>query len=861
MAVKKRVFQVAREFNISNEALIEFLKGHGYDIRNHMSPITEDAYAQVTSKYGEQPVTSQDANVEFRKRLRDRQAKEKADSQKAKEDLERRLRVASQLAEEKPKRRQQKPAEKEAPAKETRAQPEEAKPTKEAARETTPAPQAKAKEEVKRPERKRQKRKLKIVEIPPESSEKEAKEAPPKTGEKAEAKAERAEPAVKQKEKEKPKKEKQKKKPEQGAAPQHKKSKKKRRRRKKTKPAFNEEEIQANIRQTLASMEDAGKGKRKKRKTEAAEVEETDEKPIIRVSEFMSLAELAKLMEVDSTELIRKCMDLGMMVTINQRLDMETIQLLASEYEYEVEALSEFGEDMLDELVEEEVEEGTTPRPPIVTIMGHVDHGKTSLLDHIRESNIIAGESGGITQHIGAYEVSVDGKEISFLDTPGHEAFTAMRARGAQATDIVILVVAADDNVMPQTIEAISHSKAAGVPIIVAINKIDKPSANPDMIRQQLAERDVLVEEWGGKYQSVELSAKTGENIEQLLEKILLEAEMLDLRANPDRKARGVVIEARKDKGKGVVATVLVQTGSLSIGDPFIAGTYSGKVRNMLDERGHPVDEAGPSRPVQILGFDGIPQAGDKFIVLNTERDTREISQKRQQLQREHEHWKSRPRTLDEISRQIQKGQIKQLSVIIKADVDGSIEAIADSLQNLATEEVAVNIIHRGVGAITESDVLLASASGGVIIGFHVRPTVKARELAKRESVDIRSYNVIYDIIEDVKSALEGFLEPHIRENVVGTIEVRDTFKVPKAGIIAGCYVLSGRVNRNDKVKIYRDDKLIHEGTISSLKRFKEDVREVNSGYECGMGVEKFNDIKVNDIIEAFELVEEKRTL
>ncbi len=864
MAVKKRVFQVAREFNISNEALIEFLKGHGYDIRNHMSPITGDAYAQVMSKYGEQPVTSQDANVDFRKKLRDRQEKEKADSQKAKEDLERRLWVASQLAEEKPKRRQQKPAEETAPQR-AKSQPEEAKPAKEAARETTPAPHAKAREEVKRPERKRQRRRLKIVEIPPESPEKEIKEAPSKTREKVEAKTEKAEREVKPKEKEekaqKAKKERPKKKKKPEAAPQPKKTKKKKRRRKKAKPVFNEEEIQANIRQTLASMEDTGKGKRKKRKTEAAEVEATEEKPVIRVSEFMSLAELARLMEVDSTELIRKCMDLGMMVTINQRLDMETIQLLASEYDYKVEALSEFAEDMLEDLAEEDVDEGTIPRPPIVTIMGHVDHGKTSLLDHIRKSNIIAGESGGITQHIGAYEVSVDSKEISFLDTPGHEAFTAMRARGAQATDIVVLVVAADDSVMPQTIEAISHSKAAGVPIIVAINKIDKPSANPDMIRQQLAEHDVLVEEWGGKYQSVELSAKTGENIDQLLEKILLEAEMLDLRANPDRKAKGVVIEARKDKGKGVVSTVLVQTGSLHIGDPFIAGAYSGKVRNMLDERGKPVNGAGPSRPVQILGFDGVPQAGDKFIVLSSERDTREISQKRQQLQREHEHWKSRPRTLDEISRQIQKGQIKQLSVIIKADVDGSIEAIADSLQKLATEEVAVNIIHRGVGAITESDVLLASASGGVIIGFHVRPTVKARELAKRESVDIRSYNVIYDIIEDVKSALEGFLEPHIRENVVGTTEVRDTFKVPKAGIIAGCYVLSGRVNRNDKVKIYRDDKLIHEGTISSLKRFKEDVKEVSSGYECGMGIEKFNDIKVNDIIEAYELIEEKRFL
>jgi len=873
LAVKKRVFQVAREFNISNEELIDFLTALDFDIRNHMSPVSEEGYAKIVEKFGEKP-SQPDSEYEFRKRITDKQVKGKAASEKAREELQRRLQVASELAEEMPKLARKKkeeaakPAERpaaEAPAEEKRAEPERKR--KEA-------------EEEKHEKPSRPKRSLRIVEIPPEGTERQRRErepAPekpqpeaeevtaetpqpekgaekPKAGEEKEKKSKRKRRKDKRHEAEEEQKPK-----DREEKPGRKKDKK---RKKKKRPKFDEGEIQETIRQTFASMEDTSRGKKRKRRADVGEIEEIEESPVIRVSEYMSLSELAKLMNVESTELIRKCMEMGMMVSINQRLDMDTITLLASEYGFDVEALSEFGEDILDELVEDEVDEdNAVPRPPVVTIMGHVDHGKTSLLDHIRESNIIAGEAGGITQHIGAYEVSVNAKEITFLDTPGHEAFTAMRARGAQATDIVVLVVAADDSVMPQTVEAISHAKAAEVPIIVAINKIDKPSANPDMIRQQLADHGVLVEQWGGKYQSVEISAKTGQNIDQLMEMILLEAEILDLKANPERKAKGVVIEARLDKGKGVVSTVLVQTGTLNIGDPFIAGTYSGKVRSMLDERNRRVKQAGPSVPVQVLGFDGVPQAGDTFVVLTSERDTKDISQKRQQLQREHEHWQARPRTLDEISRQIQKGQIKQLSVVLKADVDGSLEAIADSLENLATEEVAVNVIHRGVGAITESDVLLASASSAIIIGFHVRPSVKARQLAERENVDIRSYNVIYDIIEDVKSALEGFLEPTITEQNVGTLEVRQTFKVPKIGIIAGSYVLSGKISRNNKIKIYRDDRLIHDGTISSLKRFKDDVKEVASGFECGVGVDRFNDVKVNDIIEAYEVVEEKRTL
>ncbi|HNS72992.1 MAG TPA: translation initiation factor IF-2, partial [bacterium] len=487
---------------------------------------------------------------------------------------------------------------------------------------------------------------------------------------------------------------------------------------------------------------------------------------------------------------------------------------------------------------------------------------KTSLLDYIRKSNIIAGEAGGITQHIGAYEVRTDdGKPITFLDTPGHEAFTAMRARGAQATDIVILVVAADDNVMPQTIEAISHAKAANVPIVVAINKIDKPGANPDTIRMQLSKHDVLVEQWGGKNQCVEISAKTGQNVELLLDNVLLEAEVLDLKANPDRLARGVVIESELDRGKGVVATVLVQSGTLKVGDPFIAGSYSGKVRSMFDDHGRKVKQAGPSMPVAVLGFAGMPQAGDSIIVLSSERDTREISQKRQQLQREHERWRSHARTLDEISRQIQKGQIRQLFVVLKADVDGSIEAITDTLINLGTDEVAVEIIHKGVGAISESDVLLASASNAIIIGFNVRPTTKAREMAAKEDIDIRLYEVIYDIVNDIKSALEGFLAPTISEELTATVEIRQVFKVPKVGNIAGCYVSSGKISRSDRVKVYRDDRLIHDGQLSSLKRFKDDVREVATGFECGLALANYDDIKVSDIIEAYRMVETKRTL
>ncbi|MFN3694410.1 MAG: translation initiation factor IF-2, partial [Ignavibacterium sp.] len=580
----------------------------------------------------------------------------------------------------------------------------------------------------------------------------------------------------------------------------------------------------------------------------------------IRVNEFIAVNELANLMNVPVGEVIAKCISMGLMVSINQRLDVETITLVADEFGFEVEFQKEYTADVLED--KPDPEESIKPRPPVVTIMGHVDHGKTSLLDYIRNANVVAGEAGGITQHIGAYQVELpEGKLITFLDTPGHEAFTAMRARGAQLTDIVILVVAADDAVMPQTVEALNHAQAANVPIIVAINKIDKPGANPDKIKQQLADRNLLVEDWGGKYQCVELSAKTGKNIDLLLEKILLEAEILDLKANPDRPARGAVVEAELDKGRGVVATILVQKGTLRIGDPFVAGIYHGRVRAMFDERGNKVKEAPPSTPVQVLGFEGVPQAGDTFVVVESERDAREIALKRQQLKREQDQKQVHHLTLDEIAKQISIGGVKELPLIVKGDVDGSVEALSDSFMKLTNQEVVVRVIHKGVGGISESDVLLAAASNAIIIGFNVRPNLNARKLAETQKVDIRLYSVIYDAINEVKSALEGLLSPVLSEEITSTVEVREVFKVPKVGTVAGCYVTDGKIARSNKIRIIRDGIVIHQGEILSLKRFKDDVREVDAGYECGISIVNFNDIKVGDIIEGFKIVETKKTL
>lgn len=633
---------------------------------------------------------------------------------------------------------------------------------------------------------------------------------------------------------------------------------------------IDEKEVKENIRRTKLSMEDTVASSRalsrKKKKKERLE-EEVRQEEIkqaegnkISVTEFIAVSELANLMGVPVGDVIAKCMGLGLMVSINQRLETETIMLVADEFGFEVEFEKEYSATELEDIADEESEKER--RSPIVTIMGHVDHGKTSLLDYIRRTNVVAGEAGGITQHIGAYKVDVgDGKTIAFLDTPGHEAFTAMRARGAQVTDIVILVVAADDAVMPQTIEAINHAKAADVPIVVAINKIDKPGVNLERIKQQLAERNVLIEEWGGKYQCVELSAKTGLNVDLLMEKILLEADVLDLKANPNRSARGVVIESKLDKGRGVTATVLVQKGTLRVGDPFVAGIYNGRVRAMFDERNNKVDEAPPSTPVLVLGLEHSPQAGDMFIVVESERVAREVSIKRQQLKREQDNRQVRHITLDEISRQISIGGVKELPVIVKGDVDGSVEAVKDSLMKLSTEEVVVKVIHRGVGAISEGDVILAAASNAIIIGFNVRPNLNARKSAEFEGVEIKIYNVIYDAINEIRSALEGMLSPLVSEEVTATVEVRDTFKVPKVGTVAGCYVLEGKIQRNNKVRLIRDGIVIFNGELTSLKRFKDDVKEVDAGFECGMGIANYNDIKVSDIIEAYKIIETKKKL
>ena len=632
-----------------------------------------------------------------------------------------------------------------------------------------------------------------------------------------------------------------------------------------------EEEVQKQVRETLEKLQgksNKGKGAKYRREKREQHREQTEkelqaeqaESKILKVTEFVTASEVATMMNVSVTEIISACMSLGMMVTMNQRLDAETLSIVAEEFGYEVEFVTADIEESIEET--EDKPEDLKSRAPIVTVMGHVDHGKTSLLDYIREENVIAGESGGITQHIGAYGVTLEnGQKIAFLDTPGHEAFTAMRARGAQVTDIAIIVIAADDDIMPQTKEAISHAQAAGVPIVFAINKIDRPTANPDKIKEGLANMNLLVEDWGGKIQSHDISAKQGTGVKELLEKVLLEAELLELKANPDKNATGTVVEAFLDKGRGYVSTILVQAGTLKIGDYVLAGKNSGKVKAMHDERGKEIKEAGPSTPVSILGLDGAPQAGDKFNVFEDEREAKQIATKRTQLQREQSVRTQRHITLDEIGRRIALGDFQELNIILKGDVDGSVEALTDSFQKLSTEEIQVNIIHKGVGPITESDVLLASASDAIIIGFNVRPMGNARQIADKEEIDIRMYSIIYDAINDLKDAMEGMLSPELKEEITGTAEIREIFKVSKIGSIAGCMVTNGKIYRNSGVRLIRDGVVIYTGELASLKRFKDDVKEVAKGYDCGMQVKNYNDIKENDVIEAFQEVEVKKKL
>ena len=584
------------------------------------------------------------------------------------------------------------------------------------------------------------------------------------------------------------------------------------------------------------------------------------DKKTIKVTEFITVGEVATMMEITSTDIISTCMSLGIMVTMNQRLDAETLTIVADEFGFEVEFVTADIEDSIKEVID--LPENLLPRAPIVTVMGHVDHGKTSLLDYIREENVIAGESGGITQHIGAYHVILkDGQKITFLDTPGHEAFTAMRARGTQVTDLVIIVIAADDDVMPQTKEAISHAQAAGVPIIFAINKIDRPTSNPDKIKERLSGMNLLIEEWGGKIQSQDVSALKGTGVDELLEKVLLEAEFLELKANPNRSATGTVVEAFLDKGKGYMSTILIQTGTLKIGDYLLAGQHSGKVKAMQDERGNAIIEAGPSIPVSILGLGGAPQAGDKFNVFDDEKDAKQIAVKRTQLVREQSVRTQKHITLDEIGRRIALGDFKELNIILKGDVDGSVEALTDSFQKLSTEEIHVNIIHKAVGAITESDVLLASASDAIIIGFNVRPTGNARQIADKEEIDIRNYSIIYDAINDLKDAMEGMLSPVFKEEISGNAEIRETFKISKVGTIAGCMVTDGKIFRNSNVRIIRDGVVVNSGTLSALKRFKDDAKEVAKGYECGIQIKNYNDVKIGDVIEAYSEVEVKKKI
>ncbi|NNK28878.1 MAG: translation initiation factor IF-2 [Flavobacteriaceae bacterium] len=631
------------------------------------------------------------------------------------------------------------------------------------------------------------------------------------------------------------------------------------------------EEVQKQVRETLEKLQGkANKGKAAKyrrdkrdqhrQKTEEDLAAQAAESKLLKVTEFVTASEMATMMDVSVTQIISACMSLGMMVTMNQRLDAETLSIVAEEFGYQVEFITADIEESIEE-VEDKPEE-LKPRAPIVTVMGHVDHGKTSLLDYIREENVIAGESGGITQHIGAYGVTLSsGQKIAFLDTPGHEAFTAMRARGAQVTDIAIIVIAADDDIMPQTKEAIAHAQAAAVPIVFAINKIDRPEANPDKIKEGLANMNLLVEDWGGKIQSHDISAKTGDGVKELLEKVLLEAELLELKANPDKPAVGTVVEAYLDKGRGYVSTILVQAGTLRVGDYVLAGKNSGKVKAMQDERGHDVESAGPSRPVSILGLDGAPQAGDKFNVFEDEREAKQIATKRGQLQREQSVRTQRHITLDEIGRRIALGDFQELNIILKGDVDGSVEALTDSFQKLSTEEIQVNIIHKGVGAITESDVLLATASDAIIIGFNVRPMGNARQIADKEEIDIRMYSIIYDAINDLKDAMEGMLSPEMKEEISGTAEIRDTFKISRVGTIGGCMVTSGKILRSSQIRLIRDGVVIYTGELESLKRFKEDVKEVAKGYDCGIQIKNYNDIKVADVIEAFEQIAVKKTL
>lgn len=799
---KKRVYEIAREFNLSSVAMVEQIRSLGFEVKNHMAVCTTEMVEAVREKFDSERQAT-------RRKLRRKDDKKKeSETQEQKPRVSRLRSVRSEKKTETSGERRQRPRRR---------------------RRRTDYPTV-------------------VVEDISQTPVQEPKTKAPEP--------EKEKPVVK--EEAKPKAE-----PVQEKRSRTRPPRKRRRRRKR--PVPDEREVSENVRRTLAQMSSgaAPSRARRRRRQDSEEPEgETIEGQVLKVNEFTTIGELASQMDVRPTEVITQCLKLGMVVTINQRLDMDTITLVADEFGFGVEELEEYGEEVLAAVEIETSGDSLKPRPPVVTIMGHVDHGKTSLLDYIRETNVMEGEAGGITQHIGAYHVELgNDREICFLDTPGHEAFTAMRARGASVTDVVVLVVAADDSVMPQTVEAIDHAKAANVPLVVAINKIDLPTSDPDKIKRELTEHNVIVEDYGGNVQVCEISAKTGQNVDALLELLALETEMLELVANPDKHAKGTIVESKLDRGRGNVATVLVQEGRLQVGDPFITGMFSGRVRAMLDERGLSVTTAGPSRPVQVLGLAGLPQAGDTFHVVENEREARDISRKRQQLRREQEFHRVRRVSLSDIHDQIETGNMEELRLIIKGDVDGSVEALQDALLQIEHEEVQLSVIHRAVGAISESDILLASASDAIIIGFNVRPDANAREVAARERVDIRLYRVIYEVVEDIRAALSGLLAPRIEENVQGEAQVRELFQVPSVGTIAGCLVSQGLIHRTTHARVLRDGVIVYEGRIGSLRRFKDDVREVQNGFECGIGIENFSDVKVGDVIETYELVETTRTI
>ena len=901
-----RLNKVLREFNISLDRAVEFLDSKGYDIEARpTTKISEEVYQVLFEKFQtdkSKKVASKEVSEERKKEKEElRLTREKEQEEKLRKLEERRLKEKEREEEEarivkakaslsgpkqvgkidldkdksknKPKpKKEEKPQKPQEPKKEEKKKEEPASTSKSGLKKESPS---KKEEEVKAPEERLETQYKKL-------------NGPNFTGEKIDLSQFKKKPAKKKED------------PKASAAAAAKKKKRRRiskdsggsapggnrrtgggafkkggnnkaRRPQVTKEEPTEEEVQKQIRETLEKLQgksSKGKGAKYRRdkrdqhrqKTEDEQAQQEQENKTLKVTEFVTVSEVATMMDVPVTKVISACMSLGMMVTMNQRLDAETLSIVADEFGYEVDFVTADLEESIEEVVDNP--EDLVERAPIVTVMGHVDHGKTSLLDYVRKENVIAGESGGITQHIGAYGVELEnGNKIAFLDTPGHEAFTAMRARGAQVTDIAIVVIAADDDVMPQTKEAISHAQAAGVPIIFAINKTDLPTANVEKIKEKLASMNLLVEDWGGKVQSQDISAKTGAGVKELLEKVLLEAEILELKANPDRNASGTVVEAYLDKGRGYISTILVQSGTLKIGDYVLAGTTSGKIKAMHDERGNKIKEAGPSTPVSILGLDGAPQAGDKFSVMEDEREAKDIASKRTRLQREQSVRTQRHITLDEIGRRIALGDFKELNIILKGDVDGSVEALTDSFQKLSTEEIQVNIIHKGVGAITESDVLLASASDAIIIGFNVRPAGNARQVADKEEIDIRTYSIIYDAINDLKDAMEGMLSPEMKEEITGNAEIRETFKISKIGTIAGCMVTDGKIYRNSNIRLIRDGVVVYTGFLSSLKRFKDDVKEVSKGYDCGLQIKNYNDIKEGDVVEAFQEVAVKKKL